>query len=439
MSVLAHRTYLPADRRRQQILDCALEVFARRGFHAATVGDICARARIARPTLYQYFRDKRDVLVALAASRNHAWCPAQPGTGAGAHRGPLRRGARGRLRKRGHGTAHPAGDPRERRAGRRDAAPDRRAADCAHRGRSRGGARGRGHPALRSGARGALHPRRDREGRARRPRSRPPPRCRRHRASDRVTGGARTLSPRPGGHMTRIVSSLALVLLGFALSARGVLAGGTCGDPAALSAVRALVAEQCDCAHAVSPRVYMRCVAAVVKTAVSGGTLPASCASSVLRCAAKSTCGRPGAVTCCRTTANGKAKCSIKPSAATCRAPRGGSACVGLVASFCDVCDAIVGCTVPSTTTTSTTTTTTPPPVCGDGVCNGTEQCDGTDFCGATCPGGSAAGGFLVCRPDCTIDASHCGGVSTTTVPVSTTTTTTTTSSTSTTIPNLCT
>ena len=66
MSVLAHRTYLPADRRRQQILDCALEVFARRGFHAASIGDICARAGIARPTLYQYFRDKRDVLVALA-------------------------------------------------------------------------------------------------------------------------------------------------------------------------------------------------------------------------------------------------------------------------------------------------------------------------------------------------------------------------------------
>ncbi|HLK11365.1 MAG TPA: helix-turn-helix domain-containing protein [Candidatus Binatia bacterium] len=66
MSVLARRTYLAADCRRQQILDCALEVFARRGFHAASVADICARARIARPTLYQYFRDKRDVLVALA-------------------------------------------------------------------------------------------------------------------------------------------------------------------------------------------------------------------------------------------------------------------------------------------------------------------------------------------------------------------------------------
>jgi AcrR family transcriptional regulator len=52
--------------RRQQILDCALESFSRKGFHATSIADICAAARIARPTLYQYFRDKRDVLVALA-------------------------------------------------------------------------------------------------------------------------------------------------------------------------------------------------------------------------------------------------------------------------------------------------------------------------------------------------------------------------------------
>jgi AcrR family transcriptional regulator len=66
MSVLAHRTYLRAGRRRDQILDCALEVFSRKGFHAASIADICARAGIGRATLYQYFQDKRDVLVALA-------------------------------------------------------------------------------------------------------------------------------------------------------------------------------------------------------------------------------------------------------------------------------------------------------------------------------------------------------------------------------------
>jgi len=67
MSVLkARRTYKPADERKQQILDCALEVFANKGFHDASIADVCARAGIGRATLYQYFTDKRDLLVALA-------------------------------------------------------------------------------------------------------------------------------------------------------------------------------------------------------------------------------------------------------------------------------------------------------------------------------------------------------------------------------------
>jgi TetR/AcrR family transcriptional regulator, fatty acid metabolism regulator protein len=59
------RTYLRRDARRDQILDCALAVFARQGFHETSIAAICARARIARGTLYQYFTDKRDVLAAL--------------------------------------------------------------------------------------------------------------------------------------------------------------------------------------------------------------------------------------------------------------------------------------------------------------------------------------------------------------------------------------
>lgn len=65
MSVSSRRTHLPGDERREQILDCALEVFARKGFHDASIADICARAQIGRGTLYQYFKDKRDVLAAL--------------------------------------------------------------------------------------------------------------------------------------------------------------------------------------------------------------------------------------------------------------------------------------------------------------------------------------------------------------------------------------
>jgi TetR/AcrR family transcriptional regulator, fatty acid metabolism regulator protein len=59
------RTYLRRDERRDQILDAALTVFARKGFHETSIADICVGARIARGTLYQYFTDKRDVLAAL--------------------------------------------------------------------------------------------------------------------------------------------------------------------------------------------------------------------------------------------------------------------------------------------------------------------------------------------------------------------------------------
>jgi TetR/AcrR family fatty acid metabolism transcriptional regulator len=65
MSVSVHRAYLPREQRRDQILECALAVFARKGFHETSIADICARAHIARGTLYQYFTDKRDVLSAL--------------------------------------------------------------------------------------------------------------------------------------------------------------------------------------------------------------------------------------------------------------------------------------------------------------------------------------------------------------------------------------
>ena len=67
MSVLtSKRTYKPADQRRQQILDCALQAFAARGYHDTSIADVCSRAGIGRATLYQYFTDKRDLLKALA-------------------------------------------------------------------------------------------------------------------------------------------------------------------------------------------------------------------------------------------------------------------------------------------------------------------------------------------------------------------------------------
>jgi AcrR family transcriptional regulator len=47
--------------RRQQILNVARDVFARRGYHNAKIDDIVAAAGIARGTFYLYFEDKRAI------------------------------------------------------------------------------------------------------------------------------------------------------------------------------------------------------------------------------------------------------------------------------------------------------------------------------------------------------------------------------------------
>src|SRR5262245_49568625 len=58
-------SYMRSEARQRQILDCAKRVFAERGFHASSVGDICAAARIGRGTLYQYFPNKKAVFTAI--------------------------------------------------------------------------------------------------------------------------------------------------------------------------------------------------------------------------------------------------------------------------------------------------------------------------------------------------------------------------------------
>lgn len=58
-------TYMRSEDRQRHILDCARQVFAERGFHAANVSHICAAAGIGRGTLYLYFRNKKAVFTAL--------------------------------------------------------------------------------------------------------------------------------------------------------------------------------------------------------------------------------------------------------------------------------------------------------------------------------------------------------------------------------------
>ena len=53
-------------RRRQEILDAAAQVFARKSYSQATTKEIAHEADVSEGTLYNYFGRKRDILLAIA-------------------------------------------------------------------------------------------------------------------------------------------------------------------------------------------------------------------------------------------------------------------------------------------------------------------------------------------------------------------------------------
>lgn len=50
---------LPAEQRRTQLLDVAIELFADHGFHSTSMEDIADAAGVTKPVLYQHFPSKR--------------------------------------------------------------------------------------------------------------------------------------------------------------------------------------------------------------------------------------------------------------------------------------------------------------------------------------------------------------------------------------------
>jgi TetR/AcrR family transcriptional regulator, fatty acid metabolism regulator protein len=59
--VLTDRSVATVDKR-QQLLDAAVRVFAREGYHTSRVGDIAEEAGVAHGLLYHYFTSKQEVL-----------------------------------------------------------------------------------------------------------------------------------------------------------------------------------------------------------------------------------------------------------------------------------------------------------------------------------------------------------------------------------------
>lgn len=212
--------------------------------------------------------------------------------------------------------------------------------------------------------------------------------------------------------MGRFVAWVVPVLL-WGATAYGAPCGARPDDAAQSDAARAAVAAECPCETAASHGAHVSCVSRVLNGRVAGGTLRPACRSAIRRCAARSTCGRPGAATCCRTAGDGRTRCSVKRSAGQCS---GRETCVGVFASCCDACVA-GGCATSTTTTVvpSTTTTTFVAAPCGGTL----------PECQASCPAGTRcvaevtlSGGTPGCRcyPEgvapCAMSAfPACGGV----------------------------
>ena len=53
------------EEKRRLLLDAAVRVFARKGYHASRVGDIAEEAGVAYGLLYHYFESKEDVLLTV--------------------------------------------------------------------------------------------------------------------------------------------------------------------------------------------------------------------------------------------------------------------------------------------------------------------------------------------------------------------------------------
>lgn len=56
------------EKRKQQIIDTAKDMFINKGFQSTHIGQVCEHLDIARGTVYQYFSNKKEILYAILDS-----------------------------------------------------------------------------------------------------------------------------------------------------------------------------------------------------------------------------------------------------------------------------------------------------------------------------------------------------------------------------------
>lgn len=109
-------------------------------------------------------------------------------------------------------------------------------------------------------------------------------------------------------------------------------------DATPIADARAAIDATCDCTGSPTHGTYVKCASGVILGRIVALQLNPACKGTVQRCAAKSTCGKPGAVVCCKTNSKGVTKSAIASDPGHCKPPAGGSACASTFTSACDAC-----------------------------------------------------------------------------------------------------
>ena len=169
-----------------------------------------------------------------------------------------------------------------------------------------------------------------------------------------------TTKPASVARARPMLAAMALLVALGAASPSVTMARGPLGRPGDFDCEQARcdaveqIAEVCPCETAVRRRSHIACVAYAAKALVAAEQLPAPCKATIVRCAARSTCGTTARVACWWTAPNGSDRCRIMSSAERCEA-RGGTAALG---SCCADCGTSTTTTSLPTTSTSTTSST---------------------------------------------------------------------------------
>lgn len=64
---------MKAEERKTRILNCAKKLFSKNGYYNTQISDIINDAKIARGTVYQYFKNKEDIFVTLLENYYKEW------------------------------------------------------------------------------------------------------------------------------------------------------------------------------------------------------------------------------------------------------------------------------------------------------------------------------------------------------------------------------